>query len=184
MKNMLASIVRNKIVSCIVLLALGVLLLIAPLDTLIHSVRLVGILLLVGAVIGFLIYFLSKDTQRSPLVLLESIVVTGLALFFLLAPGLIANVLPVVFGIVLLLNALLDLVTALRLPRGKLLAVLLSMLAIVAAVVIICHPAALASLIVRITGASFVYSALVGLLSLLLVSRTEKNRRSNLIDRD
>ena len=172
MKNMLASIVRNKIVSCIVLLALGILLLIAPGETLARSVRLVGIILLAGAVIGLLIYFLSKNAERSPLVLFESIIAAAIAIFFIAAPGVITGILPLMFGIVLLLNALLDLITALRLPRGKVLAVLLSMLAIVAAVVIICNPNALADLITRIIGAAFIYSAVVGLLGLALAGKT------------
>lgn len=174
MKNMLASIIRNKIASCVVLLLLGVLLVIAPLDTLTRSVRIVGFVLLAGAVVGFLIYFLSKNTERSPLVLLESVFAAALAVFLIAAPALIAGVLPLIFGIVLLLNSLLDLVTALRLPRGKVIAVLLSMLSIVAAVVIICNPGALANIIVRVIGVSFIYSAVVGLLSLLLAGRTVK----------
>ena len=172
MKNMLASIVKNKIVSCIVLLALGVLMVIAPGETLARSVRLVGIVLLVGAIVGFLIYFLSKNTERSPLVLMESGVAAAIAVFLIAAPGIITGVLPLIFGIILLLNSLLDLLTALRLPRGKLLAVLLSMLAIIAAVIIICNPNALANIIVRIIGFAFIYSAVVGLLSLLLAGGT------------
>lgn len=176
MKNMLASIVRNKIASCIVLLALGVLMVIAPVATLARSVRIVGCVLLAGAVIGFLIYFLSKTDERSPLVLLESIIAAAFAVFLIAAPGVVTRVLPLLFGILLLLNSLLDLITALRLPRGKVLAVLLSMLAIVASVLIICNPDALANIIVRIIGASFIYSAVVGLLGLILAGRTAKRQ--------
>ena len=172
MKNMLASIVRNKIVSCIVLLALGVLLLLAPGETLALYVRIVGIVLLVGAVVGLLIYFLSKNTERSPLVLIESILAAAIAIFFIAAPGVITGVLPLMFGIILLLNGLLDLITALRLPRGKVLAVLLSMLAIVAAVIIICNPNALANLITRLIGCALIYSAVVGFLGLALAGKS------------
>ena len=61
MKNMLASIIKNKIVTCIVLLALGVLLVIAPLDTLARSVRLVGLVLLAGAQAGALRQYTLED---------------------------------------------------------------------------------------------------------------------------
>ena len=176
MKNMLASIVKNKIASCVVLLALGVLMVIAPGETLARSVRLIGIVLLVGAIVGFLIYFLSKNTERSPLVLLESIIAAAFAVFLIAAPAVVTGVLPLIFGILLLLNSLLDLITALRLPRGKLFAVLLSMLAIIASVVIICHPNALANIIVRIIGISFIYSAVVGLLGLLLSGRSAQKQ--------
>ena len=174
MKNMLASIIKNKIVTCIVLLALGVLLVIAPLDTLARSVRLVGLVLLAGAIVGLLIYFLSKKEDRSPLVLAESAAAVIIAVFFLIAPGIVTGVLPYIFGVILLLNALLDLVTALRLPRGKLFALLLSMLAIIAAVVILCNPDALANIITRLIGISLIYSGIVGLLGLILAGRNIK----------
>ena len=177
MKNMLSTIIKNKIVSCIVLLLLGVLMVLSPVEALSRAVRIVGIVLLVGAVVGFLIYFLSKKEDRSPLVLMESIVVALIAIFFIALPGVITGVVPLIFGIVLLLNALLDLLTALRLPRGKLIAVLLSMLAIVAAVVIICNPEALGSIITRIIGVSFIYSAVVGLIGLVLAGRKAEQKK-------
>lgn len=174
MKNMLASIIKNKVVSCIVLLALGVLMLIAPGETLTTTVRLIGVVLLVGAVVGLLIYFLSKQNERSPLVLLESVIAAAVAIFFLVAPRVITGVVPLIFGVILLLNALLDLVTALRMPFGKAVFVLLSMLAAAAAVLIICNPNALANAITRIIGAVLIYNSVVGLLSLALMRKANK----------
>ena len=168
MKNMLASIVKNKIVSCIVLLGLGFLLLIAPGGTSELVVRLVGAVLLAGAVVAVLIYLMSKSNERSPLVLFEGIVVAAVALFFLIAPGVVTGILPLIFGIILLLNALLDLITALRLPQGKGVAVVLSLLAVIAAVLIICNPNALANFITRLIGIVLIYNGLVGVFGLLI----------------
>lgn len=183
MRNMLASIIRNKIVSCVVLLALGILLLVAPGATLARSVRLIGLVLLAGAIVGFLIYFLTKSTERSALVLIESGAVAVIAVVFLIAPGFITGFLPYVFGVILLLNALLDLLTALRLPSGKGAAVLLSLLAIAAAVLILCNPNGLANLITRIIGAVLIYNAVVGLLGLVMSRKAPTSGSSLLIDK-
>ena len=173
------TIIKNKLLSSLVLLALGVLLIIAPITALTTYVRIIGAVLLCGAAIRLVAHFATKKEDRAPISLVIGIVAAVFALILLIFAGKVVNVLNIIFGILLILNSLLDLVIGVRLPVGKAVAAVLALLGVLFGIVILIDPAAFASFVTRIIGGVLIYDAIVGLVAALLARKTAK---SSLLD--
>ena len=61
------NIIKNKLLSSIIFLVLGVLLLIAPAQSMVVFVRIIGAVLLLGAIVRLVAYFVTKKEDRVPL---------------------------------------------------------------------------------------------------------------------
>lgn len=173
------TIIKNKLLSSIVFLVLGVLLLIAPAAMLDLYVRIIGAVLLLGAIVRLVAYFVEKAENRVPLSLILGVVSAAIGIFFLAAPGVVTRVLAYVFGAILILNSLLDLVIAVRLPSGKLVAALLSLLGLVLGVLVIVNPRAFSDFITRLIGATLIYESIVSIVTALLARKTAKSNLLN-----
>lgn len=167
-------IIKNKLLSGIVLLALGILLVIAPAQTLETYVRILGAIFLVGAALHIAGHFLAKKEDRAPLSLVLGVAAGLIGIFFVAAPGVVTGILPVIFGIVLILNSLLDLVIGVRLPSGKAVAVVLALIGIAAGVLILLHPNAIAHIITRIIGAGLIYEGAIGVFTAAIAHKAMK----------
>lgn len=174
------NIIKNKLLSSIIFLVLGVLLLIAPAESLALFVRIIGAVLLVGALVRLIAYFVTKKEDRVPISLILGVAAAVIGLFFLIAPSVVTNILAYVFGAILILNSLLDLVIAVRLPSGKAIAILLSLLGLVLGVLIVVNPDAFASFMTRLIGATLIYESIVGIVTSILARKTAK---SGLLDK-
>lgn len=174
------NIIKNKLLSSIVFLILGVLLLIAPTAMMDTFVRIIGGVLLVGALVRLIAYFVTKKEDRVPLSLILGVAAAAIGLFFVIAPGVVTGILAYVFGAILILNSLLDLVIAVRLPSGKLAAVLLALLGLVLGVLIVVNPHQFASFITRLIGAALIFESVVGVVTAILARKTAK---SGLLDK-
>ena len=169
------TIIKNKLLSSIVLLALGILLLIAPAAALETYVRVIGAVLLCGAAVRIVAHFMTKKEDRAPISLLIGIVAAAFGVFLLAAPATVIRVLHIVFGILLILNSLLDLVIGVRLPAGKTAAVILALIGVALGVVIVVNPTAFANFMTRVIGISLIYDAAVGIVTALLARKTAKS---------
>lgn len=174
------NIIKNKLLSSIIFLVLGVLLLIAPAESLALFVRIIGAVLLVGALVRLIAYFVTKKEDRVPISLILGVAAAVIGLFFLIAPSVVTNILAYVFGAILILNSLLDLVIAVRLPSGKAIAILLSLLGLVLGVLIVVNPEAFASFMTRLIGATLIYESIVGIVTSIFARKTAK---SGLLDK-
>ena len=174
------NIIKNKLLSSIILLALGVLLIAAPVASLRTYVRIIGAVLLCGAAVRIVVHFLTKKEDRVPV----SLVIGGVAAIFgvvlLIAAQPVINALNIIFGVLLILNSLFDLVIAVRLPAGKTVALILALIGVLLGILIVINPAAFASFATRIIGCVLVYDAVVGLVTALFARKTAK---SNLLDK-
>lgn len=173
------NIIKNKLLSSIVFLVLGVLLLIAPAASLALFVRIIGAVLVLGALVRFIAYFVTKKEDRVPLSLVLGIASAAIGLFFLIAPGVVTNVLAYVFGAILILNSLLDLVIAVRLPAHKIIAVLLALLGVVLGVLVIVNPDAFSTFMTQLIGATLIYESVVGIVTAILARKTAKSNLLN-----
>ena len=171
MKDTLRSFTGGKVLASVVLFALGVLLLVAPMETLTAYVRVIGGILLLAAAVGILIFALTPAVSRSALLLIGSIVGGAVGLLFLIAPGIVTGALPFVFGLLLLIASVSDLFSAIALPFGKLISIILSLIGIILGLVILMNPNAIAAFVTRVIGLSFIYEALVGLVTAVFARR-------------
>ena len=169
------NIIRNKLLSSIVFLVLGILLLVSPTAMMDTIVRIIGAILLLSALIRFIAYFVTKKEDRVPISLVLGVAAAAFGIFFVAAPGIVTSILAYIFGALLILNSLLDLVIAVRLPLGRLAAVLLSLLGIALGVLVIINPRAFADFITQVIGATLIYESIVGIVTVLLARKTAKS---------
>lgn len=174
------NIIKNKLVSSIVFLVLGVLLLIAPANMMKTFSYIIGGVLLAGALVRLVAYFVTKKENRVPLSLVLGIAAAAAGLLFVLGANIIPDILAYVFGAILILVSLLDLVIAVRLPASKLVAVLLALLELAVGVLVIVNPRAFADIMTRLIGGALIYESLVGIATVILARKTAK---STLLDK-
>lgn len=169
------TIIKNKLLSSIILLALGILLIVAPNDVPQLFVRIIGAVLLCGAVVRLIAHFTAEKDDRVPISLMIAAVAAAFGIFLLAAPGVVVKVINIVFGALLILNALLDLVIALRLPVGKTIDVILALIGLAIGIVIVINPSAFAAFITILIGGALIYAAVVGIVTVLLGRKTAKS---------
>ncbi len=152
----------NIIFTSALFLVLGGLLVFAPKETLQIYVRVIGVLLLAAAAVTLLAEFLQKRRQRSGWVVAGAAAAAALGLLFLLAPGFVTGVFPFLFGAVLLVISGFELLSALQLPFGRLLTILLSLGGVALGVLIVSNPNGLSNLMTRLIGLALIYEGVVG----------------------
>ena len=150
-------------------LVAGGLLLFAPQETLQVYIRLIGVLCLAGAAVGLLVELLFKKSPRSVPIIVVSCIAAVFGLVFLFAPGFVSAVLPFLFGIVLIVISAFELLSALQMPFGKLLTILLSAGGLALGILIVSNPNGLSSLMTRLIGVALIYEAVVGYVTAALV---------------
>ena len=170
------AIIKNKLLSGIVLIVLGVLMVIAPAQTLETYVRIIGAVFLAGAALHIAGHFMAKKDERAPLSLVLGIFAGLIGIFFVVAPSVVTGILPVIFGIVLILNSLLDLVIGVRMPFGKVVAAILALIGLALGVLVLLNPNTFAHFITRIIGASLVYEGVIGIAAAAIASRATKKK--------
>ena len=163
----------NIVFTSALLLVLGGLLLFAPNETLQTYVRVIGVVLLAGAVLGLLLEFVIKQSPRSLWAVVGACAAAVLGLVFLLAPF-VTGVLPFLFGVVLIVLSAFELLSALQLPFGKLLSILLSAVGLLLGILIVSNPNALSAFITRLIGLALIYEAVVGFITAAFVKSAEK----------
>ncbi len=159
----------NILFTSALFLVLGGLLIFAPRETLELYVRVIGVIALVAAAVTLLVDFLQTRRPRSGWVIAGAAAAAALGLCFLLAPGFVTGVFPFLFGVVLIVISGFELLSALQLPFGKLLTILLSLGGLVLGVLIVCNPNGLASLMTRLIGLALVYEGVVGFVTAAFV---------------
>ncbi len=172
--ELLKKLFSNIVFTSALLLVLGGLLLFAPNETLQTYVRVIGIVLLAGAALGLLLEFVIRSGPRSAWVIAGACACAVFGLVFLLAPAFVTGILPFLFGVVLIVLSAFDLLSALQLPFGKLLTIVLSAGGLVLGVLIVMNPNALASFIIRLIGLALLYEAVVGFITAAFVKSAEK----------
>ena len=122
-----------------------------------------GLVLLIYGVITIISFFVHDSRQGSfRLELFLGIVAAGVGLVFLIRPDIVLSILPVVLGIYIVIDALLNLKRAIDLSRMGYprwwVVLVLSLVSAVFGVLILCRPLFLADVIFMVIGAVLVYN--------------------------
>ncbi len=171
MRSFVSDLFKTKLTAGILLLLMGGILIFTPTGALATAVRIAGVIFAIGALVGFLIYFLFPDDRKHVLTLILSVLAVIMAVVFLAAPAFVSGVLPFVFGLILLLNSVGDFFAAFSLPAGRVIAALIALAGIVLGVVILCNPASLGKIITRLVGLSLALSGAGSVVSAVLVKK-------------
>ena len=157
----------SKIISKLVMAAVGIVLILKPGEALTGIIRFLGIALLLIGLFG-IISFIASPVKGivAGIFLILSILAVLLSLIPLLNPAFIVAIFPFVIGIALAINGGVDFVEALSLRRTNgvwFVPLVLSLLAVAGGCVIAFNPFGTADLLVRVVGIVLVYNAVVGL---------------------
>lgn len=167
---------KSFISASLVYVALGLVLLFFPDLTTNLICTVTGLLLLAyGIFTGFRFFAGSSNGYRSQLDAVLGVFAAVLGAFFLLRPQLILSILPVLFGLYILIDGLLNLKRGLDMRSygyaGWTTTLVLSIISLVLAGVILWDPFSTHLLLVRIIGAAFLYQGLSDLWSIYMLDR-------------
>lgn len=166
------TLVKNFIISGFVLLALGLLMLFAPDGALKLFVRVIGIIIIVGAVVAVAMQLGSKKEDRSIWLFLVAGLSAAVGVVFIGIPRQVADYSFYVFGVMLILLSVKDLFSVVRFPFGRIFSIAFSSLGIVLGTVIVCHPDQIAQQMTQFIGAALVYQAVVCFMNAILINRS------------
>ena len=155
----------------VVLTALGFWLILHPYQSLKTAVRLLGVALLVsgGLAVGFYAFSKQKSDLRTVGVLLMGSAAIVAGLVVLIKPGWVIAVFPMVAGIFVAFNGILNTLHALQTrkagSRGWQILLVLSLLSIVVGILLFANPFAYMSTLVILLGAVLIYNGILGIIA-------------------
>ena len=184
MREFLKNMKVSFLLASVLYIALGLVLLIWPgisRDLICLSF---GLLLLIYGIITIISFFVHDSrlgTFRFELIL--GIVAAAAGLLFLIKPEFVKSVIPVVLGIYIIIDALLNLKRSLELHSlqyGRWWVIqVLSLVSVALGVLILFRPGMTADVLIMVIGGVFVYNGLSDLWSIFKISRITKEYRKN-----
>ncbi|MTQ98649.1 hypothetical protein GMD88_17890 [Pseudoflavonifractor sp. BIOML-A6] len=184
MREFLKNMKVSFLLASVLYIALGLVLLIWPGITSDLICLSFGLLLLIYGIITIISFFVHDSrlgTFRFELIL--GIVAAAAGLLFLIKPEFVKSVIPVVLGIYIIIDALLNLKRSLELHSlqyGRWWVILvLSLVSVALGVLILFRPGMTADVLIMVIGGVFVYNGLSDLWSIFKISRITKEYRKN-----
>lgn len=184
MREFIRNMKINYVTASILYLVLGLVLLIWPGITSSVICLVFGVLLLIyGAVT--IIAFLIRDSKAGSFLfdLVLGIVGVALGLLLLLRPDILLSILPVVLGIYIIIDALLNVKRAIELHRMAYqrwwVILVLSLVSAALGVVILLRPYLTAEMLIRVIGFVFLYTGISDLWTLFKLGRVTKSWRKD-----
>ena len=182
MKEHLKSLKMTFILAAVLYIALGTVLLLWPYTTLTLMCYLFGGILLAYGVITIVGFFFNDSAMGAfRLELVLGILAAAVGVLFLLQPDFILALVPVVLGVYIAIDSLVNLKRTLELYRLEYdrwwVTLVLSLVGVALAVVILLKPIASETLFYRLVGIVFIYTGISDLWALLKVSRLSRELR-------
>ena len=184
MREFLKNMKVSFLLASVLYIALGLVLLIWPgitSDLICLSFDLLLLIYGIITIISFFVHDSRLGTFRFELIL--GIVAAAAGLLFLIKPEFVKSVIPVVLGIYIIIDALLNLKRSLELHSlqyGRWWVILvLSLVSVALGVLILFRPGMTADVLTMVIGGVFVYNGLSDLWSIFKISRITKEYRKN-----
>lgn len=169
MKDFFQQLVRNKVITAAVSIVFGIILIVGQGSAVAQLVRILGFLLLTGAAVGLITYFVGKENRRDPTTLTLSILGILASLVFIYSPWWLVDIFPVVMGVVLIINSVANisgLVSAPAKAKTFPAAMVLSILTLVLGFVAVFHPSSMANAIILYIGIVYLCNGISDLVML------------------
>ena len=155
----------NRIWAFVVLILLGVVMIVWPDATVASIVRLTAFGLLASAVVGIVVHAMDKEEKKTAkaLKIAQFALYAALGIWILVNPVLFEGFYQIMIGIIIAINAIKDLVVAIR-ENKHWFFLALAILSLVLGVIVMCNPFTLFRTFAVISGISLVYTGLVSLI--------------------
>lgn len=157
------------ILTALVMAVIGTVLVLFPGQALITILRIVGVgLILIGG-IGVVGYFVQKDPEKKSIwKMLVSAAEAVIGVVILANPALVISIYPVIMGIVIILDGLSNVLSAISMKQHGISAwkysIVLSLITIALGVIILCNPFSTVSALISIIGVVLIYDAISNIL--------------------
>lgn len=166
---MIMTLKRDRILSGIALLVIGILFLAAPTSSSLVVATVVGfILILEGLVRGYAALKRKEKDLSTKAVLALAAILIVLGIILVVNPGILVAYSYIIFGIVLILNVLSNILGVLkgeiRVEGNKLIYILLSAVLAIVGVIVLFNPFSAANMMMRIIGGMLIADGIVNLL--------------------
>lgn len=169
---------NSLLIASVVYLILGLIFLFFPGQTTRLFCTAVGALLLLYGAVTVISFFVHQGGDRGfslQAELILGVISAIVGIFFLTRPSVILSILPVILGLYILIDALVNLKRGMDLRAcgyaGWTAALVLSLISLVLGAVILWNPFATQLLLVRVIGAAFLYQGVSDLWSILSLSK-------------
>ena len=168
-----------EIIFDIVLIALGVVLIVWPVDAALMLTRIVGIVILVLAIVEIVVFAMSKSKEAMEYVLLViSVLMAAVGIWLIVNPDWLVQFFNILFGVILGVYGLFGVFSSVGYGRksGGLwwIGLILSIIAIAMAVLIFMNPFATPKMLMIIIGASLVLGGVAGIYNRIRIRKVRK----------
>lgn len=172
MASTLKKVFRSYIVDGILLVALGVVMLIWPEDSLKVLCAIIGVILIIMGLVKGILYFVDRDVPTRPFDLVTAIVQLLLGVVVIVQSGFFISLFQIVAGVILLYGSVLLFIQAIQLREIRgfffVAAIVSGVLVAALGTVIIMNPAAFASFIMQLQGVAVI---ILGLALIIVMQR-------------
>lgn len=168
-----------EIIFDIVLIALGVVLIVWPVDAALMLTRIIGIVILVLAIVEIVVFAMSKSKEAMEYVLLVvSVLLAAVGIWLIVNPDWLVQFFNILFGVILGIYGLFGVFSSVGYGRksGGLwwIGLILSIIAIAMAVLIFMNPFATPKMLMIIIGASLVLGGVAGIYNRIRIRKVRK----------
>ena len=157
MKETFDRLIRNKAILAVACIVIGIIMVIMGDNLLRTGISIIGYVLIAAAVAYVVLYLSGKNRDSFQIVNAVLAAVAGILL--VTHPGLVANALPIIVGILLILNGVLNLTQGgdSRIPT------VLAILMVILGIIVLTHPWILNNIVVRCAGVALILNGLFDL---------------------
>ncbi len=180
---------RSKVVTSVLTLVLGLVLVIWPNETLDLLCRIIGMGLCIGGVIAIVLFLVNKERMyMSYFSLAAGVVVAVIGLWLFLEPAVLANLLPTILGLLIIVNGIVNVSEAFTIRREKggteLIAGILAIVTLALGALIFFHPSFFNAIIYRLIGVVLLYNGAsnIWIISQIRGVAREVQREMNTVD--
>ena len=179
MIKLISRIMKLSIISSLVLVAFGILLIVQSEATILVISYIIGALLIAVGVIAGINYIKNiKETTRNELDIIYTLVCVILGIIVINNPEAIASIIPLVIGVIIVINSATKLEYSIELRKAEnelwLSTLILSIIMLVCGIVLIFNPFKGAILLTRIVGIFILVYAILDLVSTVIIKNSFK----------
>ena len=179
MFKLISKIMKLSIISSLVLIAFGVLLIVQSEATVLAISYIIGALLIAVGVIAGINYVKNiKEETRNELEIIYTLVCVILGIIVINNPEAIASIIPLVIGVIIVINSATKLEYSIELKKAKnelwLSTLILSIIMLVCGIVLIFNPFKGAVILTRIVGIFILVYAILDLVSTVIIKNSFK----------
>ncbi|SCW66880.1 Uncharacterized membrane protein HdeD, DUF308 family [Ruminococcaceae bacterium YRB3002] len=169
----------TQIIFDVVLLVLGIVLIVWPVDAALMLTRIVGIVMLVFAVIEIVVFVMSKSKESlEVIVLIGSIILAGIGIWLIVNPDWLVQFFNILFGLIICIYGIFGIVSSIGYARhsGGLwwIGLIMSVIGVALAILIFMNPFATPKMLMIIIGVTLIVAAVTGVYNTLRIRQAKK----------